>query len=140
MLLADGYISLSEQYVIGFVADLFAISPTELNAIFQEIAGRDLPPIGDPSSTAWWEEKERRSHQQGTSGGGNRKSLAKRIKALATLGLEDGASLDEIRQAYRRLAKIHHPDRYETLGPEAVKVANVTFARINEAYEYLTKT
>ena len=27
-----------------------------------------------------------------------------------TLGLARGASIDEIKRAYRRLAKIHHPD------------------------------
>lgn len=46
------------------------------------------------------------------------------------LGLADGASLDEIKKAYRQLAKTYHPDN-QTTGNEE------TFKKINEAYENL---
>lgn len=47
-----------------------------------------------------------------------------------TLGLAPGASLDEIRRAYRRLAKVNHPDA----GGEA---ALPRFLAIQQAYEQL---
>ena len=47
------------------------------------------------------------------------------------LGVEKGASEDEIKSAYRRLAKKYHPDINKT--PEA----EVKFKEINEAYEVL---
>src|SRR6185295_7261013 len=47
-----------------------------------------------------------------------------------TLGLARGASRDEIRRAYRRLAKIHHPD---AAGPGALP----RFLAIQAAYEQL---
>jgi curved DNA-binding protein len=51
------------------------------------------------------------------------------------LGLKKGASAEEIKQAYRRLAKEHHPD----LHPEKNKVqAGERFKEINEAYEVLS--
>src|SRR3954471_2420653 len=47
-----------------------------------------------------------------------------------TLGLAQGASIDEIKSAYRRLAKIHHPD--------AAGEKNVPrFLAIQAAYEQL---
>jgi len=48
-----------------------------------------------------------------------------------TLGVEKGASADEIKSAYRRLAKKYHPDLNKT--PEAAE----KFKEINEAYEVL---
>lgn len=48
------------------------------------------------------------------------------------LGLHPGASRDEIRQAYRRLAKLYHPDRNPSEG------AKQKFIQIQNAYEVLT--
>jgi DnaJ like chaperone protein len=62
---------------------------------------------------------------------------SRRVHALATLGLEEGASSEEIVRAYRRLVKVHHPDRFESLGAEAVRAATQTFQRIQAAYEFL---
>ena len=49
----------------------------------------------------------------------------------ATLGVERGASADEIRKAYRRLAQKHHPDVSKEPGAEA------KFKEIAEAYQTL---
>ncbi|MCY3819438.1 MAG: J domain-containing protein [Gammaproteobacteria bacterium] len=61
------------------------------------------------------------------------------MAAYAVLGLEKGASKEEIRQAYRRLAQVHHPDRFSSLGEESVAAGTSTFQRINEAYAYLVR-
>jgi hypothetical protein len=50
----------------------------------------------------------------------------------AVLGLRPGAGDDAIRDAYRRLAKIHHPDRNPG-DPQAL----ATFARLSESYAAL---
>lgn len=49
------------------------------------------------------------------------------------LGLEEGASADEIKKAYRQMAKINHPDLHPN-DPDAVERMN----EINEAYDMLT--
>ncbi|MBQ4595716.1 MAG: DnaJ domain-containing protein [Firmicutes bacterium] len=49
------------------------------------------------------------------------------------LGLEEGASDDEIKKAYRQMAKINHPDLHPN-DPDAVARMN----EINEAYDMLT--
>lgn len=51
----------------------------------------------------------------------------------AVLGVKKDASEEEIKKAFRRLARKHHPD----LNPEDAE-ATKTFARINEAYEVLS--
>src|SRR3989337_3573648 len=50
-----------------------------------------------------------------------------------TLGVPRGASKDEIKKAYRRLAKKHHPD----LNKDNRKAAEEKFKQISEAYEVL---
>lgn len=49
----------------------------------------------------------------------------------AILGLNDNASEDEIKKAYRKLAKFWHPDRNKS--PEAIE----KMAELNQAYEVL---
>ena len=47
------------------------------------------------------------------------------------LGVEKNASADDIKKAYRRLAKKYHPD----INPDD-KQAEQKFKEINEAYRY----
>lgn len=53
-------------------------------------------------------------------------------KYYKTLGLNSSASLDEIKKSYRRLAKIHHPDRSKN--PNSAEI----FIQITDAYDVLT--
>ena len=73
------------------------------------------------------------SQRQSGPSGPNQKA----IQAYSILGLEYGASIDEVRRAYRRLAQVHHPDKFSALGKEAVAAATLTFQRIQDAYQYL---
>lgn len=54
------------------------------------------------------------------------------------LGINDGSSKDEIKRAYRELAKKYHPDQY---GNNPLReLAETKMREINEAYDYLMKT
>ncbi|TDT70545.1 DnaJ-like protein [Hypnocyclicus thermotrophus] len=55
------------------------------------------------------------------------------------LGIDKTASQDEIKKAYRNLARQYHPDKYANASEEEKKVAETKFKEINEAYENLTK-
>ena len=53
------------------------------------------------------------------------------------LGVESGASQEEISSAYRRLVQQYHPDRVADLGPELREVAEQRMKEINAAYQEL---
>jgi len=55
--------------------------------------------------------------------------------AYQVLEVSLDASNDEIKKAYRDLAKKHHPDRVAHLGEEIKKAAEVKFTKLNAAYE-----
>lgn len=147
MMIADGYVSIAEQHIVRLLADLFWISPNWLKRIYRRVTGNEMPPLGDPSSPEWWENVRRssggrRERDERRRSRSNRHRDATGVsdkdrRALATLGLSVAATEDEIQSAYRRLAQIHHPDRFERLGQEAVDAANERFKSINAAYQYL---
>ena len=60
-----------------------------------------------------------------------------RSEALETLGLDEGATAEEIKKAYRRNAVKYHPDKVEHLGPEFTDVARRKFERVRKAYDLL---
>jgi len=55
--------------------------------------------------------------------------------AYQVLKVSPDASNDEIKKAYRELAKKHHPDRVAHLGEDVKKAAEVKFTKLNAAYE-----
>ncbi|TKB09404.1 DnaJ domain-containing protein [Desulforhopalus sp. IMCC35007] len=60
-------------------------------------------------------------------------------KHYATLGLQKGASPEEIKKAYRKLSMQYHPDKVRHLGDEFRKIAEEKMKEINAAHDYLTK-
>ncbi len=58
-------------------------------------------------------------------------------KYYEMLGLTRGATLSEVRKAYRDLARTHHPDRVSHLGEEYRKIAEEKFKEINEAHQMI---
>jgi hypothetical protein len=62
------------------------------------------------------------------------KEWAKIKEAADLLGLEDKASLAEIKKAYRRLSKKHHPD---LLNKSKQKVEKIEMHKLSEAYQLL---
>jgi len=69
------------------------------------------------------------------------KSAAKPIpddikQAFSELGLTTGASAEDCKEAYKKLLKIHHPDRHARHSGNMRK-ATVRAARVNNAYERL---
>ena len=57
--------------------------------------------------------------------------------ALKTLGLQQGASQEEIRSKYRELTKVHHPDKVKGTIEEK-EAAQEKFVQIQQAYDKLS--
>jgi curved DNA-binding protein CbpA len=56
---------------------------------------------------------------------------------LRTLGLEWSASADDIEVAYKRLAKVHHPDFHHDADEATRRDHAERMQRVNDAYEAL---
>jgi DnaJ like chaperone protein len=59
--------------------------------------------------------------------------------AYKVLEIDNSASKDEIKKAYRQMAVKYHPDKVAYLGDEIKKTANEKFKKVNEAYEKIKK-
>lgn len=59
--------------------------------------------------------------------------------AYKILEIEKSASNDEVKKAYRRMAKKYHPDKLQGLGEEHLKGAQEKFQNIQAAYESIKK-
>ncbi|CAM1345991.1 TerB family tellurite resistance protein [Tenacibaculum crassostreae] len=59
--------------------------------------------------------------------------------AYKMLEITKQASDDEVKKAYRKMAKKYHPDKLQNLGEEHKKGANEKFQKIQAAYEQIKK-
>lgn len=57
--------------------------------------------------------------------------------AYVALEIEPGATNDEVKKAYRRMAMKYHPDKVAGAGEEMREKATEKFRAINEAYEHI---
>lgn len=60
-----------------------------------------------------------------------------RIEALRILGLDEDATPEDVKTAYKETAQILHPDRFAT-NKKLQERATEQFKNLQEAYEYLT--
>lgn len=148
MAIADGSLSVGENHLLQFLADLLGVRPRAFAKLFQQITHRPFPQAGDPSSPEWWRQRESGlaasqeadpAIAEDTSADEREPEgqMTRRV-ALSVMGLEEGATREKIHAAYRRLAKARHPDRFSPLGPAAVAAATEAFQRLHEAYAVLS--
>lgn len=61
------------------------------------------------------------------------------VSPYTLLEIDETASDEEVKKAYRRLARKYHPDRVANLGPAQVEVAESHFKKMKQAYEEVKK-
>lgn len=59
--------------------------------------------------------------------------------AYKILEISSDASDEDVKKAYRTMAKKYHPDKVAYLGEDFRKVANEKFKKVNDAYEQIKK-
>ena len=75
-------------------------------------------------------------HQRSRSADENKRG---RPDPYTVLEIDPGASIDEIKAAYRRLAAQYHPDKVQHLGEEIQELAEMRFKEIQQAYDFLVR-
>jgi DnaJ like chaperone protein len=160
MAVQDGHLTVAENHVLRFLADLLGLSARKFAKLFEQVTQRPFPEVGDVSSLEWWRRREageqaqapadRWGTEKGTSSGPTSTAAdaaspppaagarMTRETALRMFGLDAGAPKDVIHDVYRRLAKARHPDRFARLGPAAQATATAAFTRLQEAYALLS--
>lgn len=93
---------------------------------------RQVPKNGGRTDQAGRSAGERQSH---TTGAGTRNPQ----NPYAVLEIEPGASQEEIKAAYRRLAVQYHPDKVQHLGKDLQELAATRFKEIQQAYDFLVR-
>ena len=117
---ADGQYRESEHRVLQEVAAGFGLSKGRARMLFHLARAQFLRDTG------------------GGSAPGGAPAGDVRARALAVLGLADGASPEQIRKRHRELVRRFHPDAQPNLGPVAQREATERFQEIQRAYETLT--
>ncbi|MDR2011032.1 MAG: DnaJ domain-containing protein [Bacteroidales bacterium] len=59
--------------------------------------------------------------------------------AYEILGVSKNSSDDEIKKAYRDMAKKYHPDKVNTMGEDVKNAAKEKFQKVNQAYDAIRK-
>jgi len=75
--------------------------------------------------------------EPGATGQGGPGLNQQRLKDLGLLGLDEGATQKAIEEAFRRLARVHHPDRFCGQPEDAVEAARKSFLLLRAAYDRL---
>lgn len=131
--LIDERFNQREHDILQSVARELGIDPEHARVLFLHAKARVL---GERA----WRRAAGGGGFGGFGGGGARPGPARdrRADALETLGLEPGATPEQVRKRHRELVKKHHPDAHSHLGPVAQQEATERFRKIQEAYEVLT--
>ena len=128
----DGEINDDEKAKLYRLSKKLKIQPSEFQSI---ISGIEDAYQKKKEEEYKQRERERRTQEKRKP---NNSSNYK-TKMASILGVQSNDSFETIKKAYRKLAKLHHPDRFSKNGPEQMKLAEERFVEIQLAYEYFEK-
>ena len=120
-----------DEHGLGSFDAMASVLPAQLPALQAEIARvLEISPYDQRTIEAKYTYRQR---QESAS------AVTLEEQYYAVLGLEKGASFDEIKKAYRKLSMQYHPDKVGHLGDEFKGVAEEKMKEINVAYGYFEK-
>ena len=56
------------------------------------------------------------------------------------LEISKSSSIEDVKKAYRKMAKKYHPDKLQNVSDDIVKMAQEKFNKVNQAYERIMKS
>ncbi len=121
-----------DDLVIGYLLYRYVLFPA-------------VKPLGEGAGAQRREHRSRGKESASESQSGPRSGTAQKRAAgpldpYSVLGLERGASKEEIQKAYRTLAGKYHPDKVQHLGEEFRVLAEERFKEIRKAYADLMES
>ncbi|WP_455376768.1 co-chaperone DjlA [Kaarinaea lacus] len=121
MLLADGVVHDKERETIYYIGDHLGISRFILDQLIAMVQGQQY--YSDESTQKHTKQSDLKN-------------------AYAVLGVNDKATDDEVKKAYRRLMNQHHPDKLVSKGlpEEMMKIATEKTQEIRKAYEKIQES
>jgi len=115
--MVDGRLVASELKLLETIAFFLKVSPKEFQSV-----------IGMYQS---YEKSSRESFKSKVS------PTTRRALSCKILGVSEKESFDEIKKAYRKMVKLHHPDKFHNASSQQRKIAKEKFISVQKAYEYL---
>ncbi len=120
------------HYLFGIAASDGYVSPNEITEIrkmagYLHISRQDY----DTAEAMFLIYNQRSSHQKGNM------NIFNIENAYKILDVEKSASNEDIKKAYRKMAKKYHPDKIQHLGETHLKAGEEKFKKIKNAYEQL---
>ncbi len=120
------------HYLFGIAASDGFVSPSEITEIrkmagYLHISRHDY----DAAEAMFSNYNQKTGYQEGNMSAFNTEN------AYKILDVEKSATNDDIKKAYRKMAKKYHPDKIQHLGETHVKAGEEKFKKIKNAYEQL---
>lgn len=125
-------------YLFGIAEADGAINDDELQVLTRIAIGLNISTEDFESVKAMFNSYSGGSNDYQQGGGWQRQSN-NLDNAYKILEISSDATDEEVKKAYRNMAKKHHPDRVSHLGEEVRKSAEEKLQEINNAYEVIKK-
>ena len=129
------------HFLVGLVAEDGLLSREEEHKLFAIARNLRLPYYSFRSIIAMFNlQKEANESQSNNRYKRPANSTSSLMNAYAIFDLSSAATIDKIKKAYRKLAKLHHPDKVADLGKVHQEKAKIKFQKILDAYELIKKS
>lgn len=93
----------------------------------------------NPQFHSNFDANQTRGHSTDRVGDEDTKDSSREAQYRRVLGVTMQSNAEDIRKAYRELAKQYHPDKVQHLGIKLRDLADAEMKKLNEAYEFLKK-